>query len=109
MPVAEKRERRSTDAPRKGDKTTTDFVCEYMHEHCKSLTIDTLLTRPHDAMCMGLAVARSQQRINAGRHKAIAELLAQLAAFTDEMDAIDDVCRAALNGRKHGDIKRDRY
>jgi hypothetical protein len=103
MPVAEKRKRRSA------DKTLTDHVCDYMHDNCRALSIDTLLTRPLDAMRMGLFVAARSGKIPATIARNITHILKQLEEFPEAIDEIEGVCRAALNGRKHGDITRDRY
>jgi hypothetical protein len=103
MPVAEKSKRRTA------DKTLADHVCEYMHDHHRALSIDTLLTRPLDTFRMGLNVAARRQSIPLSEVKAIAKLLDQLATHTNAMEAVDDVCREALNSRKRGDLKRDRY
>jgi len=70
--------------------TMTDLVCEWMHTHCRDMSIDTLLTWPEMAGRMGRDVCRSMGR------RATAE-------------AVHEVCRAALASRKAGDLKRDRY
>src|SRR4051794_30003918 len=91
-------------------KTIADHVCAYMHENHRALTIDTLLSRPLDAMRMGATVAAKSQRISERSAKRIFSALRALEHNEGEaVDAIDDVCRAALSSRKRGDLKRDRY
>ncbi len=108
MPAAREKKRR-TDAHRKGDKTVADHVCAYMHNNHRDESIDSVLTRPLDALRMGLAVAAARQQVSAGVAKAMFATLTELQVYGKEIDAINDVCRAALNGRKHGDLKRDKY
>lgn len=69
--------------------TITDTVAVVMSEEYRSTSIDTLLTRPHDAIAMATAVCR---RLGKRASK----------------EQINEICRAALAARKRGDLKRDR-
>lgn len=70
--------------------TVTDTICEVMHDHYRSHSIDSLLCRPHDAIEMAERVLRKLGKKNSP-------------------DAVAEICRAALSSRKRGDLKRDRY
>lgn len=74
----------------KDRKSVADQVCEWMHNHCRDMSIDTLLTWPDHATAMAKAVCRRMHR-------------------KPTSDAIHEICRAALSSRKRGDLKRDRY
>jgi hypothetical protein len=108
MPTTTKE--KSTTTAIRNRKAITDHVCDWMQSNTPSLSIDTLLTRPLDAMKMGVEVGVKAGRIKKDRAKRIVAELKRLGEFFgQEMDSIDDVCRAALSSRKRGDLKRDRY
>lgn len=88
--------------------TLTDHVCEYMQDNCRAMTIDTLLTRPADAIQMGLSVATKSGKISMKTAKFIAARLKEIVEHDPKaIDEIDEVCRCALAARKRGDLKRD--
>jgi hypothetical protein len=94
----------------KDRKTVADHVCDYMHENCRAWSIDTLLSRPLDALRMGLAVAGKSGKCPRGDAASITKALDALAKrFPAVFDDVDEVCRAALSSRKRGDLKRDKY
>lgn len=107
MPATKERksgaDRKVKDAPR-----LADHIADYMVENCRALSIDTLLTRPLDAMKMGADVGLRSQRIRASQHARLMKLLAELEQDAETLDTIDEICRCALNARKHGDLKRDK-
>jgi hypothetical protein len=70
--------------------TIKDLVMDWMHDNARSYSIDTLLTWPDMAKRMGVDICRKLRR------KATAE-------------AVHEVCRAALQSRKRGDLKLDRH
>lgn len=71
-------------------KSIADAVCDWMHQHCRDMSIDTLLTWPGRAQQMGRDVCR------------------RLGKKASE-ENIHLVCRAAMASRKAGDLRRDRY
>lgn len=91
-------------------QSIADHVAGYMQNVCPSFSIDTLLTRPLDAIEMAVTVAHAAGRISgasAGRlRRAIRQIVEQDGAA---VEAIYEVCRAALASRKRGDLRRDRY
>jgi hypothetical protein len=69
--------------------TLKDHIHDWMIQNCPSYSVDTLLSWPDQAAEMGRAVCRKMQR------KATAE-------------NIHEVCRAALQSRKCGELRLDR-
>jgi hypothetical protein len=82
-----KKEARSQE-PGARDKTA-DHVADWMHANCPSWSIDELLTHPDWALMMARDVLRKLGR-----------------KASDE--EVHKVCKAALNARKRGDLRRDR-
>lgn len=77
--------------PESRDKTA-DFVADWMHANCPSWSIDELLTHPYEAIRMAREVLRKLRRELNG---------------DNEDSEIHRICKAALNARKRGDLKRD--
>ncbi len=67
-----------------------DFVMDWMADNAPSLSIDALLTWPDKSQRMAQWVCRRLGRPATALNVHI-------------------VCRAALNARKHGGMKRDKY
>jgi len=88
------------------DKTTlVKFVGDYRRKHCPALSIDTILSRPIDALKMGLYVATAQQQLDAKAGAKIARVIdALVKQHAGSIDVIEDVCHAALNARKRGEF-----
>lgn len=88
----------------------TDAVCKVMHARFRDDSIDSLLTRPVDAIEMALDVAAESGELSG---KAASRLRKELrAAFAAEQGAEDlvaKICRAALSSRKRGDLRKERY
>ncbi len=88
----------------------TDAVCAAMHDRFRDDSIDSLLTRPVDALDMALdAAVRAGRMSNAARTRVVGGVR---RLFKDEQgseDLVAEICRAALSSRKRGDLKKDRY
>jgi hypothetical protein len=99
--------RRDNKPARNGElKRTIDDVREWMHLHCPELGVDALLCHPFDALAMGLSIGRKREWIDEPTHAAIVDALTALRKqFPSAIGAIDEVCRAAMNGRKRRLLK----
>lgn len=86
--------------------STTDMIADWIYNNCPSWTVDTLLTRPIDAMRMSLEVAANSGRLTPGAARLIAKHVKELAKLEAEMDVLDEVCRTALASRKRGEFRR---
>ncbi len=88
----------------------TDAVCKVMHDRFRDDSIDSLLTRPVDAIEMALDVAvESDQLSNASASRIRKALRTAFNAEQGSEDLIAKICRAALSSRKRGDLKKERY
>jgi len=76
---------RLRDAERVGD-----MIADVMQSRWPAWSIDTLLTHPHDAIRMAQEVCGRMGR-----------------RATEQ--AVHEICRIALNRRKHGDLQRDKH
>lgn len=88
-PVKRPRSRGARPAPPEQRDKLADVAVDVMHAQYRSWSIDTLLTWPRKARGLCQEVASRLDR-----------------ACTEAFE--HDVCRALLNARKHGDLRRDR-
>jgi hypothetical protein len=86
-------------------KAVVDDVRAWMRQHFPGRGVDALLVQPYQAMLMGLAIGVERDRIDADAKLAITSALSLVAKHPGAFDAINDVCRAAMNGRKQGKLK----
>jgi hypothetical protein len=82
-------------------------IAKWLHEIPSApSSIDALLSRPIDAMLMSLYVGARLDRIP---HQITANLAEQLRGWTvvhaKSIDAINEICAAAMNARKRGLLK----
>lgn len=90
----------------KDSASITDHVADWVYNNCPSLSVDSLLCRPIDAMQMALDVAALSGKLTAAQAKQIAKHVAALQAMEVEMDVLDEICRTALNSRKRGEFRK---
>lgn len=91
-------------------KSVADHVAGYMQNVCPSFSIDGLLCRPLEAIEMAVTVSHAAGRISAAAAGRIRRAVRDAAkADADAVEAINEVCRAALSSRKRGELRRDRY
>jgi hypothetical protein len=87
----------------------TDHIAEAMQNGCRSTTIDTLLTRPLDAIAFALGVGETTGRISKKDAKAIGRALYLIKNEAHAaVNSINEILRAGLAARKRGDLKRSR-
>lgn len=86
--------------------TIVRHIAEWMAQEHPEWGVDVLLTRPLDAIRLGLAVALKTRRITRG---AAARAEQALECFqtdnTEALDAVAAVCRAAMCARKRGVLR----
>lgn len=84
----------------------TDHIADYVYRCCPSWSIDTLLSRPSDALQMGVSVALAAGRL---KDRDAVPLLKLIAAIQEKhapaLEIVDEVCRTALSSRKRGEFK----
>jgi hypothetical protein len=115
MPATKTRKKKKlarADAPKhaRNADAIKDHVINWMHNNCPELTIDKLLTEPLSAIRMGITVAGNMGTIS--REQAIATIAAMETFHRSHKASLGfaaDVCHAAMNLRKKGDIKQDMY
>ena len=83
-----------------------DRICDWIYRNTPSLTVDALLCRPLDAIRMGVEVGMLHGRIETKPGKRILRALDGVVNCAGmEIDAVDEICRAALCARKNGRIR----
>lgn len=96
--------------PIRNREIVTDAVCKVMHDQFRDDSIDSLLTRPVDAIKMALGVAVESGELSAAAANRLRSAVRN--AFNAEQgaeDLIARICRTALSSRKRGDLKKERY
>jgi hypothetical protein len=91
-------------------EVVTDAICKVMHDRFRDDSIDSLLTRPVDAIEMALDVAVQSGDLSKAAVGRLVNGIRKL--FRDEQgaeDLIAKICRAGLSSRKRGDLKKERY
>jgi hypothetical protein len=97
--------KQTQDAPAKDTPTLAQFVDEWIDANCRAMSIDAILSRPLDALRMGVEVGARQQRISPrdlNRWNQLISLLVKKHA--EELEIVDEICRGALNLRKRGQL-----
>lgn len=106
-----KRAKRAAAKPIRNRDAKTDAVCEWMHARHRDLSIDALLCMPVESLAMAVSVAASLgELVRASRAQQLVDHFVTFARQSPtDMAAIASVLRAAMNGRKRGDLRRDAH
>jgi hypothetical protein len=84
------------------DRLVTE-ICRWMNARSPSLSVDSLLAQPLDAMRMGIEVG---ERLGLVEETTAIASLARIGAWDASLIMlVNGICRAAMNGRKRGCIK----
>lgn len=108
--MAKKITREDRAKPATNAEATTDHVCTVMGERWRDKSIEQLLTQPLMAIEMSVEVCLRSGTLGKTQVGHILDLVEAIRRVnTDAEGCVHDVCRIALNKRKRGDLKKDRY
>lgn len=110
MPMTKKRRRPAEVISKTSNghppKSLLEEVAQWMIETSPTLSVDVLLTRPLDAISMALNVGARLKRIPDDLASSLNVTLRDLRRHhASSVEAINEICRAAMNARKRGLLK----